>query len=113
MDRWGKADEGCDPVHVISRKKLVEFWTQHGDAEEQLAAWFKVAEKAEWRKWADVQQAYPKASYVECCLIFNICGGSYRLIVRRHIKWGTLFVVGVFTHRDYDLAKWKAFCACK
>ena len=48
-------------MHVISRKKLVDFWGEYHDAEEQLAAWFKVASKAKWEKWADVQAAYPQA----------------------------------------------------
>jgi mRNA interferase HigB len=100
-------------MHVISRKKLVAFWEEHRDAEEPLAAWFKVAEKARWEKWTDVQRAYPKASYHECCLIFNICGGSYRLVVRRSENWKTLFVVGVYTHAEYDRDRWKAFCECR
>jgi mRNA interferase HigB len=100
-------------MHVISRKTLVEFWTAHADAAEPLAAWFKVADKAKWEKWADVQQTYPKASYYHCCLIFNICGGNYRLVVRRSLNWRTLFVVGVMTHAEYDRAKWQAFCACR
>jgi mRNA interferase HigB len=100
-------------MHVISRKCLVTFWEKYADSEEQLAAWFKVADKARWNRWADVQRAYPNASYYECCLIFNICGGSYRLIVRRARNWKTLFVVGVYTHQEYDRAPWKELCECR
>jgi mRNA interferase HigB len=100
-------------MHVISRKKLVEFWKEYPDSEEPLAAWFKVAEKATWSKWADVVLAYPKASLYKCCIVFNICGGSYRLVVRRDVQWKTLFAVGVFTHQDYDSDAWKAFCECR
>ena len=100
-------------MHVISRKCLVNFWEKHADSEEQLAAWFKVADRARWNRWADVQNAYPKASYYECCLIFNICDGSYRLVVRRATNWKTLFVVGVFTHQEYDRDLWKELCECR
>jgi len=100
-------------MHIISRKKLVAFWKERRDAEEVLAQWFKVAEKALWEKWADVRRTYPKASYYECCLIFNICGGSYRLVLRRSENWKTLFVVGVFTHHEYDHDEWKKFCTCR
>jgi mRNA interferase HigB len=100
-------------MHVISRKKLVAFWEHYPDAQEQLAAWFKVAEKAAWEKWADVQVSYPKASVFECCLIFNVCGGAYRLVVRRSANWKTLFVVGIYTHKEYDRDLWKKFCACR
>ncbi len=100
-------------MHVISRKKLVAFWKAYPASELQLSAWFKVAEKAKWDKWASVQRAYPKASYYKCCLIFNIVGGSYRLVVRRSANWKTLFVVGIFTHSEYDRTVWKKFCKCR
>ena len=100
-------------MHVISRKKLADFWKKYSSAKNALATWFKVAEKAHWQKWADVQKANPKASYYECCLIFNIGGGSFRLVVRRATNWKTLFVVGVYTHEEYDRDLWKAFCACR
>ena len=100
-------------MHVISRKKLREFWFQHVDAEDQLAAWFKVVKLAEWAQWADVKRAYASTSYYRCCLIFNIRGGAYRLVVRRSLNWKTLFVVAVMTHPDYDCGIWKQFCACR
>jgi mRNA interferase HigB len=100
-------------MHVISRKKLVAFWAEYPDTEEPLASWFKVASRAAWATWAKVQGAYPKASYFKCCLIFNIRGGSYRLVVRRSVNWKTLFIVGVFTHAEYDRDEWKKWCACR
>jgi mRNA interferase HigB len=100
-------------MHIISRKKLREFWLQHADSEVQLAAWFKVVRLADWSQWSDVVKAYPKASYFQCCLIFNIGGGSYRLVVRRSLNWKTLFVVDVMTHANYDRDVWKKFCTCR
>ncbi|MFO0930383.1 MAG: type II toxin-antitoxin system HigB family toxin [Gemmataceae bacterium] len=100
-------------MHVISRKKLVDFWTRQGDAKTALAAWFRVARRARWEQWADVQRTYPKASYFNCCLVFNIGGNRYRLVVRRSANWKTLFVVGVYTHPEYDQGAWKAFCVCR
>lgn len=110
--RVAPAENSGACMHVISRKKLVRFWEEYRDAEEHLAAWFKVADKAAWAKWADVQQAYAKSSYFKCCLVFNICGGSYRLVVRRAANWKTLFLVGVFTHSEYDRNPWKKHCDC-
>ncbi len=100
-------------MHIISRKALVDFWTRYPDSEPQLDEWFDTSSRARWGKWADVRGAFPRASYLECCLIFNICGGSYRLVVRRSANWKTLFVVGVFTHREYDRDEWKRFCECR
>jgi mRNA interferase HigB len=100
-------------MHIVTKKRLVAFWKSHPDAEMSLAAWFKIANKAQWASWADVQGAIPKASYYHCCLVFNICCGSYRLVVRRAARWGRLFVVGVYTHAEYDRGDWKRFCRCR
>lgn len=100
-------------MHVISRKRLVAFWKKYPDAMNALATWFKTAQNARWVKWADVVRAFPKTSNHECCLIFNICGNSYRLVVRRATNWKTLFVVGVYTHAEYDRDLWKVFCECR
>lgn len=100
-------------MNVISRKKLVTFWIAHADAMDHLAAWFKATRKATWTKWADVQAVYPRASYHKCCLIFNICGNDYRLVVRRSEHWKTLYVIGVFTHAECDRDEWKKRCSCQ
>lgn len=97
-------------IHVISKKKLRQFWAEYPDAQEQLAAWYKNVRKSVWLAWADVQRTYPKASYYKCCLIFNICGGKYRLIVKRAENWKRLWVVGVFIHGAYDKNEWKKYC---
>jgi mRNA interferase HigB len=100
-------------MHVISRKKLRTFWREYPDSEEALAAWFRVARSATWEMWADAQANYTRASYYECCQIFNVCGNAYRLVVRRSANWKTLFVVGVYTHKEYDRDLWKQFCTCR
>jgi mRNA-degrading endonuclease HigB of HigAB toxin-antitoxin module len=33
-------------MHVVSRKKLLQFWEKHKDAEDALKEWFKEAEHA-------------------------------------------------------------------
>jgi hypothetical protein len=33
--------------------------------------------------------------------------------VRRSENWKTLYVVGVFTHKEYDRDLWKKFCSCR
>jgi mRNA interferase HigB len=97
-------------MQVISVNKLVEFWKKHRNAKKQLAAWLKVAEDATWKKWADVTATYAKASLYKCCIVFNICGGSYRLVARRDEKWTSLLVVDVYTHQEYDKDSWKDYC---
>ncbi len=55
-------------------------------------------------------KGYPGNRNIE---VFNICGGKYRLVVRRSLNWKTLFVVAVMSHSDYDRNLWKKFCKCR
>jgi mRNA interferase HigB len=99
-------------MRTISQKRLKEFWTKHRRAEEPLRAWYKVAIKEDWRNLADVRSVYNKADQVGSCLVFNIEGNSYRLIVRILYDWTLLLVCTVLTHREYDRESWKTTCRC-
>jgi mRNA interferase HigB len=99
-------------MHVISRRKLREFWEEHPDAETPLSAWYKTAKKAQWQKFADVRAEYPSADQVGKCIVFNIGGNKYRLIVIISPNWRKVYVRFVLTHKDYDQGGWKHDCAC-
>jgi mRNA interferase HigB len=95
-------------MHVISRKKLREFWADHLDSQAPLNDWFKVASKADWGKFADIRATYRHADQVGRFVVFNIGGNKYRLIVEVLYDAGRVLVRHVLTHREYDTGKWKA-----
>jgi mRNA interferase HigB len=94
-------------MHVISPKKLREFWALHPDAESPLRSWLAVAEESEWEKFADVREIYPSVDQVGRFTVFNIGGNKFRLIVVVHFNRGKLYVRHVLTHQDYDKGAWK------
>ena len=94
-------------MHVISRKKLREFWELHPKARPPLEAWFQIAKRAEWKSFAEVRQTFPKADRVGRFVVFDIGGNKYRLIVAIHFNRGKLYVRHVLTHAEYDEGKWK------
>ena len=94
-------------MHVISEKKLREFWSIHADAETPLRAWAKIANESEWEKPSDIADAYPYVSQVGKFTVFNIGGNKFRLIVVVHFNRGKLFVRHVLTHEEYDRGDWK------
>jgi mRNA interferase HigB len=98
-------------AHVIAKPRLREFWEHNRDAQKELEDWYKAARKALWTNLADVRMAYPKADQVGRCLIFNICGNKYRLIIRATRNWKRLYVRYVLTHRDYDKRAWLESCS--
>ena len=97
-------------VHVISEKKLREFWEKWPAAEEPLRAWHRVAERVTWRSLAEVRQVYPHADQVGRCIVFNIGGNKFRLVVAIHFNRAKVFVRHVLTHAEYDENKWKEDC---
>lgn len=68
-------------MHVISRKKLKQFWAVHKDAEGPLQAWFKIARKARWNDPPAVQDVFGRrVDQVAQFTVFDIRGNKYRLI---------------------------------
>ncbi|MEW5979343.1 MAG: type II toxin-antitoxin system HigB family toxin [Acidobacteriota bacterium] len=97
-------------MHVISKKRLKEFWSDHRDAERSLAAWVKITAKAKWESLTEVKKAFPSADLVGQCVVFNIAGNKYRLIVR--IQRQRVYIRHIMTHAEYDRGKWKDDCEC-
>ena len=90
-------------MRVISRKRLVEFWTREPAAEQELKAWFAEAENATWTKPSDIKAKYGSASILkEGRVVFNICGNNYRLIVKINYRSFTIYVRFIGTHEEYD-----------
>jgi mRNA interferase HigB len=94
-------------VHVISKRKLREFWTIYPDAEEPLRAWFQAARREDWKNFADVRARFPNSDRVGKLTVFNIAGNKYRLIAAIHHNRGKVYVRHVLTHAEYDRGEWK------
>jgi mRNA interferase HigB len=95
---------------VISRKKLLESATKHGDLAAPLDAWYRVAKQAAWRDLHDIRQSWPKTDQVGACVVFNIKGNEYRLIAWVKFKSQKIFIRHVLTHAEYDREAWKNDC---
>jgi mRNA interferase HigB len=94
-------------MHVISKKRLRDFWSEHSDAEGPLRAWHQEAERSEWERFADLRARFPSADQVGRFTVFNVGGNKYRLIVVIHFNRGKVYVRHVLTHADYALGAWK------
>jgi len=91
------------PVRIIALGTLREYWKRHPDAEIPLRSWYAAASRADWKRPADIKDAYRNASFVASSrVVFNIKGNDYRLVVAVHYNRGMMFVRFVGTHGDYD-----------
>ncbi len=90
-------------LRVIAKKALREFWTKHGDCEQQLKAWYRETEKSKWRNTNEIKKAYPSASILgENRVVFNIKGNNYRLIVKINFHYQMTWIRFIGTHKEYD-----------
>jgi len=97
-------------MHVISLKKLREFWRTWPEAEEPLRAWHRVVEGSTWETYADLREVYAHADQVGRCTVFNIGGNKFRLVVVIHFNRAKVYVRHVMTHEEYDRGNWKEGC---
>lgn len=90
-------------MRIIARKKLTDFSSGHADAKGHLDAWWLLAKKADWASPQDVKDHLPKASIVAGNrVVFDICGGNYRLVVKFNYPYRTGYIRFIGTHSDYD-----------
>jgi mRNA interferase HigB len=89
-------------MHVISRKRLVEFGADHADSVEPLDRWYRIARKANWTNFGELRGDFPGADQVGHYTIFNIGGNKFRLVSDIYFDDQVLLIRGVYTHRDYD-----------
>lgn len=97
-------------MHIISRKRLREFWQLHPDAKEPLDAWYRITKRAAWQNLAETRQDFPHADAYRACTIFNIGGNKYRLITKIYYEDQTVLIRFVLTHPEYDRGRWKDDC---
>lgn len=90
-------------MRVIAKKALVEFYTEHKDAETALGDWYEQTTNAEWSCFADVKQTFNSADYVgDNRIVFNIRGNQYRLVALVLFRIKMVYIRFVGTHKDYD-----------
>jgi len=90
-------------MRIISRRRLVEFWEIHPDAEQPLRAWYTEAQKASWDSPAEIKAVYRSVSILSNNrVVFNIKGNAYRLVVVVEYTQGKMFIRFVGTHAEYD-----------
>lgn len=68
-----------------------------------LVAWFREAERAEWKSPADIKRQYATASFVgHDRVVFNVGGNKHRLVIAVRYELGIVFIRFVGTHAHYD-----------
>ena len=101
-------------MKVIARGMLRDFWEKHPDAEAPLMQWYRDAKRAIWSSFADVRNTFGFSDLVGECVVFNIHGNAYRLVVKVSYQRKIIYTRLVMKHSDYNKKGWqKDECGCK
>lgn len=90
-------------MRIIDRKKLKAFWLKHPDSEQAIKSWHAIAARADWASPQQIKNHFSKASIIgDNRAVFDIVGGSYRLIVKFNYPYRIGYVRFIGTHAEYD-----------
>ena len=92
-------------MHVISHRKLKEFYETPGreDSKVALERWYNAALSADWHNFSEIKDDFPTTDYVgNQHYVFDIRGNKYRLVVVIKFTIGRIFIRFVGTHAEYD-----------
>lgn len=94
-------------MHIISRRRLREFWEQHPDSATSLQRWYRIISRTDFAGIQDLRRVFPSADPVGRLVVFNIGGNKYRLVASVHFNRQKLYVRHILTHSEYDRGDWK------
>ena len=95
-------------MHVITRKRILEFSALHPDSRGPLTAWYAIVDKTDFRSFPELRRTFPSADKVGNKVVFNIGGNKYRLIAAVHFNRGKLYIRHILSHIEYDKGGWKS-----
>ena len=94
-------------MHVISRRKLKDFWERHPESRKPLEVWFKIVRSSRYHTFQELRMTFPKADKVGDTVVFDIGGNKYRLIAVIHFNRFKVYVRHVLSHAAYDKGVWR------
>lgn len=94
-------------MHIITRKKILDFAERYPECSTALDGWFRIVKCAEFKNFAELRSIFSNADQVGKLTVFNIGGNKARLIAAIHYNRQKLFIREILTHKEYDKNKWK------
>jgi mRNA interferase HigB len=94
-------------MHVITRKRSIEFAQKHPEAESALEHWYRIVKRTDFGSFAELRKTFPSADHVGKLTVFNIGGNKARLIAAVHYNRKIIYIRHGLTHKEYDRGTWK------
>lgn len=93
--------------HIITRKRLNEFASEHPGTIAALTRWYQLVKRADFASFAELRAVFPSADQVGKLTVFDVGGNKVRLVAAVHYNRRKIYVRAVLSHKDYDEGKWK------
>ena len=94
-------------MHIITRKRLLEFANKHPDCSTALESWYRIVKRTEYNSFNELRQTFPSADNVGNLTVFNVGGNKARLIAAIHYKTHRIYIRHILTHKEYDRGTWR------
>ena len=94
-------------MHIITRKRLLEFAKKHPDCSTALESWYRIVKRTNFNSLAELRQTFPSADNVGNLTVFNIGGNKARLIAAIHYNTRRIYIRHILTHKEYDRGSWR------
>lgn len=94
-------------MHIITRKRILEFGQKHSEAERPLDRWYRIAKRTNFESFPDLRRTFRSADQVGKLTVFNIGGNRFRLVTYIVYAKKRIYIRDILTHTDYDRGRWK------
>jgi len=99
-------------MNIIARKILLDFSAKYPDAKKPLESWWRICKKNVFSSFSELKKTFGTADLVGKCVIFNIGGTKYRLIVRINFTAHRMWIKYILPHAAYDKLNLKEDSKC-
>jgi len=102
-------------VQIIGKHLIEAAQKKHANWKGSLGSWVRIVEGVDppWSNFPAVRRTRKDADPVGDCVVFDIKNNEARLISYISYEMGTVTVLAVLTHKEYDKGGWKKnACNC-
>ena len=101
-------------MQIIGKHLIEAAQRKHANWKASLSSWVRIVEGVDpaWSNFPAVRRTRKDADQVGDCVVFNIKNNEARLISYLDYGMGTVTVLAVLTHAEYDKGGWKSACNC-
>ncbi|MCD6585790.1 MAG: type II toxin-antitoxin system HigB family toxin [Desulfobacteraceae bacterium] len=94
-------------MHIITRKRILEFVKKHPDCSTALESWYRIVKRTDFNSLNELRQTFPSADIVGNLTVFNIGGNKARLIAAIHYNTHRIYIRYILAHKEYDRGSWR------